>query len=200
MHRRHFYFHALAAVLAMAACTTITEELPDTGNPVNPAPVIVVPVPVPTPAPTPAPPPPPSQPTPAPAPQPTPAPAPPPAGAQGCGLPPGTGTGNNCPRTSQSFLRDVDAAINLTIQQHPELFNLNQQQGQGGYLVKNRNRYYAEVAKNLNARGLCAIDDGVELAVKNTNRFSDQYRIDISSGYIRRGDSSYRATCFPAWF
>jgi len=29
---------------------------------------------------------------------------------------------------------------------------------------------------------------------------NDQYHIMISDGHIRRGDASYRATCYPAWF
>jgi hypothetical protein len=48
--------------------------------------------------------------------------------------------------------------------------------------------------------GYCAFYDGEEMAVKNTNKFNDQYDISTSSGYIRRGDGSYRSTCWPAWF
>jgi hypothetical protein len=142
------------------------------------------------PAPTPAP-------TPVPVATPTPAPTP---VANGCGLPKGTGSGVACPRTSPAFLADVDRAINQTVAQNPQLFNLNDERGGGGYLILNRNRFYQEVVSNLNRMGLCAVDDGVEVAVKNVNSFSDQYRIDLSTGHIRRGESSYRATCFPAWF
>jgi hypothetical protein len=189
-----------AAPAAVLACTTITEELPGQPNsvPSGPPVVVVVPVPVP-PTPTPAPQPTtPGNPTP---PPPTPAPTPPPVTSQGCGLPKGTGSGNDCPRNSPAFLNDVMAAIDRTIQQHPEMFDLNRSPGPGSYFIKvSRERYYAEVARQLNAMGYCAIDDSAEMAVKNTNSFNDQYRIDNSSGFIRRGDGAYRSTCFPAWF
>ena len=48
--------------------------------------------------------------------------------------------------------------------------------------------------------GYCAFYDGEELAIKNTNDFSEQYDISTSQGYVRQGDGSYRATCWPAWF
>jgi hypothetical protein len=192
-----------AVGLGMVGCTTITEDLPNQPAPVpSTAPVVVVPVPVPstpTPAPQPAPP---NNPTPAPTPTPAqPTPAPPPVSGQGCGLPKGTGDGNDCPRSGASFLRDVELAIDRTVQQHPEMFDLNRSPGAGSYFIKvSRERYYAEVARQLNAMGYCAIDDGAELAVKNTNAFNDQYRVDNSSGFIRRGDGAYRSTCRPAWF
>jgi hypothetical protein len=192
-----------AAAAALVACTTITEELPGQPNsaPSGPSVVVVVPVPVPaTPAPQPQPQPTsPGNPTPTPAPAPTP--APPPVTGLGCGLPKGTGSGNDCPRSGASFLRDVELAIDRTIAQHPEMFDLNRSPGAGSYFIKvSRERYYAEVARQLNAMGYCAIDDSAEMAVKNTNSFNDQYRIDNSSGFIRRGDGAYRSTCRPAWF
>ena len=134
-------------------------------------------------------------------PAPAPTATPPPVTGQGCGLPKGTGSGNDCPRLNPAFLNDVMAAVDRTIQQHPELFDLNRSPGPGSYFIKvSRERYYAEVARQLNAMGYCAIDDSAEMAVKNTNSFNDQYRIDNSSGFIRRGEGSYRSTCFPAWF
>jgi hypothetical protein len=194
----------VAIGLTAVACTTLTEELPNQPNPApSGVPVVVVPVPVPSNAPTPVPQPQPTAPN-NPAPTPTPAqtqPPPPPVSGQGCGLPKGTGDGNNCPRSGASFLRDVETAIDRVVQQHPEMFDLNRSPGAGSYFIKvSRERYYAEVARQLNAMGYCAIDDSAELAVKNTNSFNDQYRIDNSSGFIRRGDGAYRSTCFPAWF
>jgi hypothetical protein len=188
-----------AAAVAVLACTTITEELPGQPNSVASAPPVVVVVPVPVPAtPTPQPTS-PGNPTPTPAPAPTP--EPPPVTGQGCGLAKGTGSGNDCPRSGASFLRDVELAIDRTIAQHPEMFDLNRSPGAGSYFIKvSRERYYAEVARQLNAMGYCAIDDSAEMAVKNTNSFNDQYRIDNSSGFIRRGDGAYRSTCRPAWF
>jgi hypothetical protein len=52
----------------------------------------------------------------------------------------------------------------------------------------------------MSERGLCGLHDGEELAVKRTNDFNDQYKIDTSDGFMRRGLGSYRSTCYPASF
>lgn len=165
----------LAAVVAVTACGSHT---PSTSAP--------------EPAPNPTP-----NPTPVPAPTPT---IPPLA----CGVGPGTGDGleEHCPRTSPSFLTEVDAAINRVVERHPELVDLNSRAGAGGYFVRDIDGFYAEVVREV-AEGsrLCAVVDAdLEIAVKRDNTFSDQYKLMWSSGYIRRGESSYRATCTPAWF
>lgn len=184
----------VALLIGMAVgCNTITEDLPEKPSPVNvvPVPVVVVPVPIPSPV-TPAPAP--SAPTPSPG-----SPTPPPGAA--CSLPPGTGSGNNCPRTSPSFLGEVDAAINLLVAQRPSLFDLRDTRGDGGYLIKDVRQFQEGVAANLRGMGLCAIaDGGDEVAVKDSNASNDQYDIVLSSGHIFRGAGSYAATCFPAWF
>ncbi|HLA79286.1 MAG TPA: hypothetical protein VJU18_17045 [Vicinamibacteria bacterium] len=183
-------------VAVAVGCNTITEEMPQRPSPINiaPVPVVVVPVPIPSPA-NPGPTTPPSGPTPAPG-----NPTPPPQGAA-CSLPAGTGSGNNCPKPGPSFLGEVDAAINLLVQQRPSLFDLRDVRGDGGYRVKDVRQFQEGVATNLRGMGLCAIaDGGDELAVKNSNSSNDQYDIVLSSGHIFRGPGSYAATCFPAWF
>jgi hypothetical protein len=118
-----------------------------------------------------------------------------------CGVGKGPGDGGNCPRTSPSFLNEVDAAINRVVARHPEWFNLDDQRGREGYLVINSDDFYTHVVGELGAAGLCArVDGGQEIAVKSDNNSSDQYHIMLSSRHIRRGDASYRATCYPAWF
>jgi hypothetical protein len=202
----------LAALAVAAACTTIVEELPSgpsaPGGAPTVIPVVVVPVPVPTPPPAPPPPapnppPPPSGgPTPPPAAPPpaVPPPAPPPSGGS-CSLGQGPGNGVNCPKTGPSFLGEIDTAINRTVQQQPGNFNLNDQRGNGGYRIHDIDAFLAGVVNNLRAMGLCAmVDGGGEIAVKNTNSFSDQYDLILSSGHIFRGGGSYAATCTPAWF
>jgi hypothetical protein len=143
-------------------------------------------------------------PTPTPAPAATPAPTPTPVNARlACGIGPGTGDGleEHCPRAEQSFLEDVDGAINRVVQRRPDLFDLDDVRGNGGYFVKNVDGYYKQVVQELGNAGLCAVvDGGGEIAVKSQNSFNDQFSIMISAGYVRRGDSSYRATCAPAWF
>ena len=149
----------------------------------------------PTPSPTP---------TPAPAPTPTPVPSPTPVNARvACGVGKGNGSGleESCPRKEESFLTQVNIAIDRVVSKHPNYFDFDNQRGDGGYFVKNVNGYYAEVVQELGNMGLCAVvDGGGEIAVKTNNKWNDQYHILISSGHVRRGPTSYRATCSPAWF
>jgi hypothetical protein len=149
----------------------------------------------PTPSPTP---------TPAPAPTPTPVPSPTPVNARvACGFGAGSGDGleHSCPRSGENFLAQVNSAINRVVAKSPQIFDLDNQRGDGGYYVKNVNQYYNQVVQELGNAGLCAVvDGGGEIAVKTNNKWNDQYHIMISSGHVRRGDASYRATCTPAWF
>jgi hypothetical protein len=178
----------------MVACTTITEELPQApSSPVAPVPIVVVPIAIPTPEAAPAP---------NPAPGPTPAPAPPPPAAQGCPLPPGNGSGENCPYQSPSFLSEVEAALDAVVRENPHWFDLNDTRGGCGncYRVVKPDEYVNRVAELVTQNGICGFYDGEELAVKSSNAFNDQYDIYTSDGYIRRQFGSYRSTCYPAWF
>jgi hypothetical protein len=130
---------------------------------------------------------------------PTPPPEPGPGANVGCNSGPGT-FNENCSRLSPAFLRDVDAAIDRVVARRPELFNLNDVYGPGGFLVLDSDAYYHEVVNELRLAGFCAVADGGEVAVKIDNTLNDQFHIMISSGYVRRGEASYRATCRPAWF
>ena len=106
----------------------------------------------------------------------------------------------SCARSNPAFLGDVDSAINLLGQQHPELFNFGDTAGEGAWRVLDADRYYAGVIANLQARDFCAGFDLQNLQVKNSNAFSEDYDILLSSNFIRRGASSYRQTCTPANF
>jgi hypothetical protein len=107
---------------------------------------------------------------------------------------------SSCRRESPSFLNEVNTAIDQLVQQQPQIFDLNEELGQGGFRVLSPGQYYVGVMRNLQHMGFCANFDGEEMQVKNTNEFNDQYHIMTSGGTIRRGDSSYRATCYPASF
>jgi hypothetical protein len=113
---------------------------------------------------------------------------------------PGSGNGINCPKTTPVFLADIDDAIDTLAEQHPELFDFSSTRGAKGWRVADPIAYHEGVAAILTARGLCAIYDGEEIAVKRDNSFSEQYDIHLSTGHIRRGEGSYQATCRPAWF
>jgi len=172
---------------------TPTEPTPTEATP-TPAPLaipVILGAPPPTPAPTP---------TPAPKPNPTPTPeAPPPSGGS-CALPPSNNPNAPCSMQSTSFLGQVDKAIALVIQQQPNIFDMNSKVCENCYYVKNEGKFTAAVIANLNAMGLCAIYDGEELGVKNSNSFNEQFDILTAAGYARRGAGSYRATCQPSWF
>ena len=57
-------------------------------------------------------------------------------------------------------------------------------------------RYVDETVDNLRRMGFCALNDGEEVAVKNSNDFSEQYDIISSGGAVIQ---IYTATCRPAW-
>jgi hypothetical protein len=101
---------------------------------------------------------------------------------------------------SARFYSDVDSALTLVTQQQPSNFGATTTTCQNCFYVKDVNAYISGVIKNLNAAGYCARWDGEELGVKDTNSFNEQYDILLSSGHMRRGEGSYRATCNPAWF
>jgi hypothetical protein len=105
-----------------------------------------------------------------------------------------------CDRQVSAYAAEVDAAITLLTQQRPDIFDLTQQAGEGGFKVLKPDDYYAGVITNLEAQGFCAGFDLVELQVKNSSSFSEQYDIQLASGHIRRGAGAYRATCSPPSF
>jgi hypothetical protein len=200
---------AVVAVLAigLAGCQALKDALPTEPSEPSPAPSqspvaipVVLPQPTPTPVlggPNPTPTPTPSSPGPTPTPTPT-SPAPPTTGS--CSLPPSKNPYDNCTMQSPTFLTAVDKAITQLVQQQPSIFGATNSSCENCYYVKNVSAYAAGVIKNLNAAGLCAIYDGEELGVKNSNSFNDQFDILLSSGHVRRGSGSYRSTCTPAWF
>jgi hypothetical protein len=95
----------------------------------------------------------------------------------------------------------VESALDQLVREEPQVFDLNSTSGCGScYKVRNVDRYVTRMPKLMEQRGLCSIYDGEELAVKKTNKFSDQYDILTASFHIRRDRGSYRATCYPAWF
>jgi hypothetical protein len=203
---------AAASVALLVGCHTITEEVVE--SPTEPEPVanvgaILIPVvlpasnPTPEPVPEPAPEPDPSEPAPDPTPTPEPTPAPGGGGGGGgggCGLP-SQSPDHKCSRQDYGvFYTDVEEAITRAIEANPKLFNMNDLNCPTCPRIKKHQDYVDAVAAEMEGMGYCAFYDGEELAVKNTNDFSEQYDISTSNGYVRRGEKIYRATCWPAWF
>jgi hypothetical protein len=111
-----------------------------------------------------------------------------------CALPSSRDYG--CDRTGKPrFLDVMDAIVNNTIQTRPDLL-------QDGYVVHGQwDAYRAEVVRQFRARGYCAmVDDRGEIAVKNSNDFSEQYLTEYSWRLLRRGEEAWTATCRPATF
>jgi len=107
---------------------------------------------------------------------------------------------SSCARNSGVFLKDVEAAIDLLAAQKPEIFDLKDQISAGSYRVLDVDAYYEGVVRNLQAAGFCANYDLSQIQIKNTNEFSEQYDILLSTAHVRRGPGSYRSTCAPAIF
>jgi hypothetical protein len=197
MHRQ--FLIVVAFVAAGIGCQTINEEMPtgaSTSPTTAPIPVVIVDV-TPTPAPTPT-----ATPTPLPTPTPGPGPVPTPTpGARACTLPPGGGTGHNCPRQQPTFLSVVEEAMDKLVREEPALFDTNKTKGCGNcFYVRDATRYLSRLTETVRTLGYCATFDRDEVAIKNVNAFNDQFDVLTSDGFIRRQLGSYRATCSPAWF
>jgi hypothetical protein len=103
---------------------------------------------------------------------------------------------NGCPVLSPRLGGLVNGAIDLTMAQHPELFNLTDTNG-GQPRVLDRQKYHEAVKAAIQAQGACVLIEKEEIAVKNTNTFNEQWNIYTSVGFVRR---KYVTTCSPSWF
>jgi hypothetical protein len=107
-----------------------------------------------------------------------------------------------CGRERSTHLGVVDEAINQVVREHPEVFDLGARQpAEGWYKIVNTTAYDTYVVEAIKSRGgYCSRHDGEELVVKNSNNFSEHFDISTSEGNVRRGEGSYRSTCYPAAF
>jgi hypothetical protein len=121
-----------------------------------------------------------------------------PAASQGCGLP--ASRRIDCVYDNSTFVPQINDAIARVQRERPELFDFSQRHDDVSVLVRDVDRYHEEVVKAIRATGRCAIFDGEEVAVKESNDFSDQYDIITAANFVRYGDGSYAATCRPARF
>jgi hypothetical protein len=140
-----------------------------------------------------------STPPPAPAPTPTPARNPGSQGAYACPLPASSNPKAitaGCPEEWPQLAGPVNQAIEQAMAEHPELFNFAELNGTSPRVL-NRERYHQVVAENLVRAGVCVMIEREEIAIKQSNAFSEQWIIYTSTGFVRR---RYQATCSPAWF
>jgi len=183
--------------LALAGCHAISDQTtPTEPTSATPAPLaipVVLPAPTPTPTLGPAPTPTPSTPAPTPTPE-----SPTPTGT--CSLPASNPSSPVCTDDPTQFLNQMETAITAVTTNHPEYFDFHDKKCDDCYYVKNVDGYLNGVIKQLNKQGICAMYDGEEMAVKSTNKFSEQWDILLASGHIRRGPGAYRGVCRPALF
>jgi hypothetical protein len=109
-------------------------------------------------------------------------------------------SGEVCRVEGETFLDEVDEAIDMLVAEQPQIFDLDHVAGAGGYKVLSEGAYFVGVIKNLDRMGICAGLYGEELAVTNVKEYSDNFDILDSDDFIRRGPNTYRSTCQPAAF
>jgi len=107
-----------------------------------------------------------------------------------------------CDHEDETFyLADVGRAIDKVAKDHPEIFNFdNVQPGTDWFAIIDNDKYFDYMVQAMISLGYCSRFDGEELVVKKVNDFSEHFDIFAGEGYIRRGQGSYRSSCFPAAF
>lgn len=105
------------------------------------------------------------------------------------------------------LLPDLEGAMDRLIKEKPGIFDLSDEAGAGtrAYKVLNKEAYLDGLVANLVAAGLCAERDADDadqeiIRVKNSNEFSEDFDVLLSSGHMRRGRGAYRGTCSPPNF
>jgi hypothetical protein len=141
---------------------------------------------------------------------PQPTPTPPTGGGGGvtASCPIGQGDENaTCSRTKTKLLPYLESAMDLLIQQKPQIFDLNDEYAEGtrAYKVLDHEGYINGLVANLQAAGLCAqfdVDDPNQetILAKSENDFSESFDVLLSTGHMRRGGGMYRDTCTPSSF
>lgn len=144
--------------------------------------------------------------TPSPVPSPTPTPSPTatpiPPQANVCPLPPLPDHGD-CPKIKKIyFSQNVEDAIDNVIEHHPEYFDLSDDPVGNQPKVIDMPGYIYGVVNALRAQGVCATTDShmEEIGIKNVNDFNEQWKLNRTGNYVRRGRGAYITTCFPAAF
>jgi hypothetical protein len=128
-----------------------------------------------------------------------PTPSPPPIVVAGCSHAPSREKA--CGRESPRLVAQIEAGIDQVMREHPEYFNPGDTQPGTGFIrILNGDAYFRDLAAALTRNGVCAFYDGEEMAIKSDSTSSEQYDLFGGEGYARRGEGSYRVTCYPAAF
>jgi hypothetical protein len=107
-----------------------------------------------------------------------------------------------CSRDTPTLLHVMEAAIERLAKERPHVFDVNRTApGTGnGYKVVDVAGYLQGMRDVLKAMGYCSFYDGEEMQMKEDNKFSENYDILTGSEFVRRGEGSYRGSCYPAGF
>jgi len=89
----------------------------------------------------------------------------------------------------------IEGALFRVLVCRPDLFDFHDLRN-GRPKVLDPGEYQAAVKAALEAQGICALPEerGRTIAIKNTNEYSEQWRIATERGYVVR---QYVATCIP---
>ena len=112
-----------------------------------------------------------------------------------------------CRRASTELLADLETAMDLLLQQRPQIFDLNDEYSPGSraFKVVDKEAYMNGLVANLRVAGLCSErdpDDALQQTIraKNAAEFSEDFDVILSTGHMRRGTGTYRQTCTPSNF
>jgi hypothetical protein len=101
----------------------------------------------------------------------------------------------------------MEEAMDLLIQQKPQIFDLTEELAAGtkSYKVLDREAYMEGLVANLRRAGLCAErdpHDGAQETIrgKSSSDFSEEFDVLLGNGFMRRGRGAYRNTCTPSSF
>lgn len=108
---------------------------------------------------------------------------------------------------SPKLVDEVDTAIDLVVQNSPQLFDKTDVAAPNTdlYRVVDSEGYLDAVARTLRVIGVCAQRDPHDpvferILAKDSNESSEAYDVLTSDGYVRRGSGSFVDLCRPASF
>ena len=128
----------------------------------------------------------------------------PPSVGASCSL--GNGSADTvCSRSNSRHANLIETAINLLVQERPQIFDLKDVSAPNSdfYKVLDTEAYLDGLVTNLRRQGACAERDTDDaefrrILVKTSNQFSETYEVLTPNGYVRRTDAGYQSTCDPA--
>jgi hypothetical protein len=85
----------------------------------------------------------------------------------------------------------VESAIDTLIAEHPDWFS-------GSTVTISEHDWAWAIINVIRRKGYCAGLYAEEVSVRTSKAFSENFDVLTASHTIRRGEGSYRSTCYPA--